>query len=248
MRPKTFLFPLLGAASLCAGAAPAAAADLGGGFTANGGATLVSDYRFRGLSQTDRRSALQGTFTVSHRSGAYGTVWGSSIDDYAYNGADQEIDFVAGFRRSFGGTTVDAGLLYYYYPNSGAMPAGFAEPFVSVAQAIGPVTAKASAAYAPPQAALSTGAGDEDNLYLAGDLSLAVPETPLTLSAHAGHSFGPSYLTVGDGYSDWSLGASVAVSALTIGVAYVDTDAAFVTPSGRNAGGAGVVASLGVSF
>lgn len=216
--------------------------------TISGGATLVSDYRFRGISQTDKRFAVQGTFTVAHESGLYGTVWGSSIDDYVYNGADQEIDFIAGYRRTFGATTVDAGILYYYYPGSGGIDSDFFEPFVSIAHAFGPVTAKASAAYAPEQNALSIGAGKEDNLYIAGDLSAAIPETPVSLTAHIGHSFGPSYLTIGDEYTDWSLGASVAVKNLSFGLSYVDTDGTFITPSGRNASKAGVVASVGVAF
>lgn len=217
-------------------------------FTLSGGATLVSDYRFRGISQTDKRFAVQGTFTVAHASGLYGTVWGSSIDDYVYNGADQEIDLTVGYRRSFGATTIDAGVLYYYYPGSGGISSDFFEPFVSVAHAFGPVTAKASAAYAPKQNALSIGEGKEDNLYVAGDLSAAIPNTPVSLTAHLGHSFGPSYLTIGDEYTDWSLGASVAWKNLSVGLAYVDTDGDFITPSGRNASKAGLVASLGVTF
>jgi uncharacterized protein (TIGR02001 family) len=217
-------------------------------FTVSGGATLVSDYRFRGISQTNRHAAVQGTFTVAHASGLYATVWGSSIDDYVYNGSDQEIDFVAGYRRTFGGTTVDAGVLYYYYPGSGGINSDFFEPFVSVAKTFGPVTAKATANYAPKQAALSVGAGKEDNLYLAGDLSAAVPNTPVTLAAHLGHSFGPSYLTIGDEYTDWSIGGSFAWKKLSFGLSYVDTDGAFITPSGRNASKAGLVASVGASF
>jgi len=216
--------------------------------TISGGATLVSDYRFRGISQTDKRFAVQGTFTLAHESGLYATVWGSSIDDYVYNGSDQEIDFIAGYRRTFGGTTLDAGVLYYYYPGSGGISSDFFEPFVSVAHTFGPLTAKATANYAPKQSALSIGAGKADNLYLAADLSAAIPETPVSLNAHLGHSFGPSYLTIGDEYTDWSLGASVAVKGFTIGLAYVDTDGDFLTPNGRNASKAGLVASVGVAF
>jgi uncharacterized protein (TIGR02001 family) len=205
-------------------------------FTVSGGATLVSDYRFRGISQTDRRAAV------------HATVWGSSIHDYVYNGSDQEIDFVAGYRRSFGGTTVDAGVLYYYYPGSGGINSDFFEPFVSVAKTFGPVTAKATANYAPKQSALSVGAGKEGNLYLAGDLSAALPNTPVTLAAHLGHSFGPSYLTIGDEYSDWSVGGSFAWKKLVFSLSYVDADGAFITPSGRNASKAGLVASVGASF
>ena len=227
---------------------PAFAADIGNGLNVNGGATLVSDYRFRGISQTDRRFALQGSFTVAHRSGFYTTVWGSSIDDYVYNDSDQEIDFLAGYRKTIGTTTIDGGILYYYYPGSGGIDSDFFEPYVSVAQALGPVTAKVTANYAPKQAALSIGSGKEDCFYLAGDLSAAIPDTPVNITAHLGHSFGPSYLTIGKGYTDWSLGASVAVKNLTAGLAFVDTDDDFITPSGRNAAKGGVVASLGVAF
>ena len=253
MTRTRFLLSLSLSGLAAAMATPAAAAELGHGFTVNGGATLVSDYRFRGISQTDRRFAVQGTLTLTHSSGLYATVWGSSIDDYVAAGGDQEIDLIAGWHHTWNGTTLDVGLLYYYYPGSSSFVSGydsdFAEPYVSLAHAFGPVTAKVTANYAPSQPALSVGNGDEDNLYLAGDLSAAVPNTGLTLSAHVGHSFGPSYLTIGDGYTDWNVGAAYAVGPLTLGVQYVDTDGTFITPiTGRNASGAGVVGSVAVSF
>jgi uncharacterized protein (TIGR02001 family) len=40
---------------------------------------VVSDYRFRGISQTDKDFAVQGGLTVSHESGLYASVWGSSV-------------------------------------------------------------------------------------------------------------------------------------------------------------------------
>jgi len=250
-RNRLLSLSLLG---LAAGLAePALAAELGGGFSINGGATLVSDYRFRGISQTDRRFAVQGTFTISHSSGFYATIWGSSIDDYVADGGDQEIDLIAGWHHSWSGTTLDMGVLYYYYPGSGAITPGynsdFVEPYISVAHTFGPVTAKATANYAPSQSALSVGNGNEDNFYLAGDLSATIPDTGLGVAAHLGHSFGPSYLTIGDGYTDWSLGATYTHGPLTVGLTYVDTDGTFITPiTGRNAAGATVVGSVGVSF
>jgi uncharacterized protein (TIGR02001 family) len=234
-------------AGLCL-ATPAAAAELGGGFSVNGGATLVTDYRFRGISQTDENFALQGTLSVSHESGLYATVWGSSIDDYVAAGSDAELDLIAGWRHSWGGTTLDVGVLYYYYPGSGNANTDFVEPYASVAHTFGPATAKLTAAYAPSQSALTIGAGDEDNFYLAGDLSVGIPNTPVTIAGHLGHSFGPSYLTIGDEYTDWNLSATFVWRNLSFGVAYVDTDGTFITPSGRNASDATVVGSIGVSF
>ena len=218
--------------------------------TVTGNAAVVSDYRFRGISQTDKRFALQGGITVTHESGFYVSTWGSSIDDYVAAGSDQELDLIAGYSRTFGAATVDVGVLYYYYPGSGGANTDFVEPYASIKGTFGPATAKLSAAYAPKSRALSVDGGltREDNLYVAGDLAASVPNTPLGVSAHLGHSFGPSYLTIGDEYTDWSLGATYTWSHLTFGVSYVDTDKALYSPSGRNISKAGVVGSITASF
>lgn len=216
--------------------------------TISGGAALVSDYRFRGISQTNRRFALQGSMTLKHASGLYGTIWGSSIDDYVAAGADQEIDFVVGYAAALGSATVDAGVTYYYYPGSGGADTDFYELYVAVSQAFGPVTAKVLAAYAPKQSALTIANGKEDNFYLAGDLSGTVPGTPVTLTGHVGHSFGPSYLTVGDEYTDWSVTAGYAYRNLNFGLSYVDTDATAYSPTGRNITKGAIIGSVGVAF
>ena len=246
----TSLVHLLAAATAAISTTPAVAAEHGD-LSVNGGATLTSDYRFRGISQTDRRVALQGSLTVAHESGLYATVWGSSIDDYVAAGADQEIDLILGYRRTLGDTLIDVGLLYYYYPGAESVVPGyasdFAEPYVSLSHIVGAVTVKATANYAPSQRALSVGAGNEDNLYLSSDLTLALPES-LSLSAHVGHSFGPSYLTIGNGYTDWNLGIGYTRGPVTVSLQYVDTDGTFITPSGRNAAGGGIVASVGAAF
>ena len=218
--------------------------------TVTGSAAVVSDYRFRGISQTDKRFALQGGLTVTHESGFYVSTWGSSIDDYVAAGSDQELDLIAGYSRTFGAATVDVGVLYYYYPGSGGANTDFVEPYASIKGTFGPATAKLSAAYAPKSRALSVDGGltREDNLYVAGDLAASVPNTPLGVSAHLGHSFGPSYLTIGDEYTDWSVGATYTWSHLTFGVSYVDTDKSLYSPSGRNISKAGVVGSITASF
>jgi uncharacterized protein (TIGR02001 family) len=230
-------------------ATPAAAAELGGGFNINGGATVVSDYRFRGISQTWKKFAVQGTISVSHESGIYATVWGSSIDDYVAAGSDQEMDLILGYKHDFSGTVVDFGVLYYFYPgNAPDTNTDFFEPYLSVSHTFGPVTGKISAAYAPKQKGISVdGVHKEDNLYLAGDLSVPIKDTGLAVAGHFGHSFGPSWLTIGDGYSDWNLGVTYTTGPLTIGLQYVDTDDSLYVGS-KNVSKAGVVGSIGVSF
>lgn len=257
---RTFL-GCCGSLAAIAAATPALAgqADAPPAVTINGSVTVVTDYRFRGYSQTDNKPALQGSITVSHQSGFYASVWGSSVKGYvvATGNTSQELDLILGYKKTFGGTTIDAGLLYYAYPKTGPGFTNFAEPYASVAQTFGPVTAKATVNYAPKQKALGLTQGTiaepkRDNVYLAGDLSASIPNTPLGLSAHIGHCFGPSWLATDfngrKGYTDWSLGATLTYKALTFGVQYVDTDAVFITPSGKNAAKAGIVASVGVSF
>ncbi|MBP6031700.1 MAG: TorF family putative porin [Sphingobium sp.] len=222
--------------------------------TISGGATLVTDYRFRGISQTDKNFAVQGSLTLSHASGFYASVWGSTIDEYVAAGSDQEIDLIAGYKKSFGAVTVDVGALYYYYPGAEAFFPGydsdFIEPYASISGAIGPVTAKVSAAYAPKQDAML----NVDNLYGAVDLSGAIPDTGVSLSAHLGHNFmDDSLLALGKKYTDWSVGASYSWKNLTFGVSYVDTNfdkgaLSLLSPTGKDIAKAGVVGSIGVSF
>jgi uncharacterized protein (TIGR02001 family) len=230
--------------------------------TVSGSATVVSDYRFRGISQTDKNFAVQGGITVSHESGFYVGAWGSSIDDYVtvHGTPAQELDLIAGFKKSFdNGLTFDIGAVYYVYPGTRAAgddsASDFIEPYVSLSYALGPVTAKATANYAPKQKALALDQGasgtldKEDNLYLAGDLSTSIPNTPVSLTAHLGHTFGPSWLSgPTDEYTDWALGAAVTWKALTLGIQYVDTDTFFTTPSGKDAAKGGIVGTIGVSF
>jgi uncharacterized protein (TIGR02001 family) len=230
--------------------APAEATAPPAALTVTGGATLVSDYRFRGYSQSNRKPAIQATATVTHESGLYASFWGSSIDDYVANGADQELDLIAGYSHTLGnGVKLDGGILYYYYPGGGHANTDYFEPYADISATYGPVTGKVTVNYAWNQAGLSIGNGKEDNVYLAGDLSGGIPNTPVSLTAHLGHTFGQSYISVGDGYTDWNLGAAVTFSHITVGVSYVDTDKnVYYGARNRNLTGSGVVASLGASF
>ena len=58
-----------------------------------------------------------------------------------------------------------------------------------------------------------------------------------------------SFLTIGKSYTDWGLGASVAVKNFTVGVNYIDTSKhdQFLV-NGRDVAGSTVVGSVGVSF
>jgi uncharacterized protein (TIGR02001 family) len=221
--------------------------------TINGTAAVVSDYRFRGISQTDKNFAVQGSITATHESGIYASVWGSSVDEYVAAGGDQEIDLIAGFKKTMGATTVDVGGIYYYYPGSSQLLPGynsdFFEVYGSVAQAIGPVTAKLAVNYAPSQTALDYGFGKEDSLYANLGLSTSIPDTGIGFSAGVGRSFARSFLTGGLKYTDWNVGATYTTGPVALGVTYVDTNATGINPfSGKDIYKGGVFGTLGISF
>lgn len=228
------------ALALAAVATPVLAQDEAtDGFSVVGGAALVSDYRFRGLSQSGEEAAVQGYATIKHDSGLYAGFWGSSIN-FA-NGT--EVDAIVGYARDLGGVTVDGGVTYYIYPGSTYSSDVF-EPYLSVSGAIGPVTAKVGAAYIFEG---QNAAGDQDNIYLYTDLAAAIPSTPLTLKAHYGYSDG--FIGAGGNYADYSVGATATWKALTFGASYVNTSG-FANKAGREALGAdgAVVFSVSADF
>lgn len=94
-------------------------------FTAN--VSLVSDYRFRGISQTMRQPAIQGGFDLSHTSGLYVGTWGSNVAGTTtfYNNTCMEWDLYGGYKGkifpcAIKDLTYNVGLLYYYYPGGKA--------------------------------------------------------------------------------------------------------------------------------
>ena len=220
-----------------------------GPVTISGSVALVSDYRFRGVSQTDKGMAIQGGITATHESGLYAGTWASNLGGWGrFGGANMELDLFAGYAIPLGeSATLDAGLTWYMYP-SGADETDFAEIYAKLSSQLGPVKGLLGVAYAPKQQALGKVCSDaactvfdpgdkEDNLYVWGDISGSVPNTPVTLKAHLGWSngnsgLGPNGTSVAPTgkYLDWLVGADVAIpgTPLTLGVAYVDTDIARV--------------------
>ena len=87
----------------------------------SGNLGLTSDYRFRGVSQTQNAPAVQGGIDYNHVSGLYVGNWNSSVSSQLYTtGAGIESDVYAGFRKQvFGNFTLDVGTMNYFYPRAG---------------------------------------------------------------------------------------------------------------------------------
>lgn len=226
--------------------------------TVSGSAVIASDYRFRGVSQSDQGMAVQGGITIAHDSGLYVGTWGSNLAGWGtFGGANMELDLIGGYKLPVGGGTLDVGLTWYMYPG-GADKTDFAEPYAKLTGTAGAATLTAGVAYAPKQEALGrwyrTGAeaaagvyadpgAKDDNLYLWGDGAAAISGTPFTAKAHVGHSWGqdglgPNATAVSPTgrYWDWSLGADATWRNLTFNASYIDTDisdreAAYLRPT-----------------
>jgi len=115
-----FALPNFAAAQTAA--APAAAPASPHTFTGN--MSLVSDYRFRGISQTFEKPALQGGFDYSHESGFYVGNWNSNVNEGAgFPSGNIEMDFYGGWKKTWGDWGLDLGAIYYMYPGTDASAA-----------------------------------------------------------------------------------------------------------------------------
>lgn len=88
--------------------------------TLTGNLSLISDYRFRGITQTWALPAVQGGFDYAHKSGWYTGTWASNVSSNSYNnGAGLEMDLYGGLKLPvMGEATLDLGALAYVYPGA----------------------------------------------------------------------------------------------------------------------------------
>lgn len=82
------------------------------------GSALSSDYRFRGISQSNQQPSVSAYFepryNINPNLQLYAGLAGASIS--FPNRAAAEIDFYAGIRPTFGNLALDFGAIYYWYP------------------------------------------------------------------------------------------------------------------------------------
>ena len=113
---------VLAASAALALVGPIALADISReNFT--GYVTLTSDYRFRGLSQTDTDPAFQLGIDFQHDSGVFAGLWGSNVDfafeRFAEKPRDVELNYYLGYHRSISRDWSGAiSLIRYAYPGT----------------------------------------------------------------------------------------------------------------------------------
>jgi uncharacterized protein (TIGR02001 family) len=226
---KTILAAALSAAAAVPGLAHAQAAAQSP-HSVTGNMAVVSDYRFRGISQTYLQPAIQGGIDYSHSSGFYLGNWNSSVSGLSYNnGGGIEMDFYGGFKKAFGDFTFDLGLLQYYYPKakySSGDKYDTLEAYLGVAWKW--LSAKYSVTTGDWFGVNGTtysaqGSGDSKGSgYL--DITASYEIAPkFTLIGHYGMQKVKNFSALD--YNDYRLGVTYDLNGWVLGASYIDTDA-----------------------
>jgi uncharacterized protein (TIGR02001 family) len=88
----------------------------------------VSDYRYRGISQSRKEAAVQGGFDYNDKSGFYVGAWGSTIkwitDTDKVTSGNTELDLYGGYKGAVGDTAYDLGFLRYEYSGNNYQKSG----------------------------------------------------------------------------------------------------------------------------
>ncbi|AVR95216.1 TorF family putative porin [Pseudoduganella armeniaca] len=184
-------------------------------------AAATSDYRYRGISQTRLRPALQGGVDwTDSASGVYAGAWASTIRWTRDAGGDGgvELDLYAGQRGTLAhGVSYDVGVLGYAYPSNGLAPnADTLELYSQLGY--GPVSVK----YSHALTNLFGFAGSRHSGYLDASATQDLG-AGWTLNLHAGRQRVRQHAV--SSYTDWKVGVTKEVAGATVALAYVGTNA-----------------------
>jgi uncharacterized protein (TIGR02001 family) len=227
----------------------------------------ITEYRYRGISQTRFKPAVQGGADYAFASGFYVGTWLSNIkwihDAESGAGVDTggsvEWDLYGGYKGEITkDLTYDVGFLEYFYPGNhyGNIPGGKNANTLEAYGALtyGPATVK----YSHSITTLFGTGGSKNSGYLEAaatfDLGNGFGITPHVGYQHvAGHSDSGVSNAVFS-YTDYSLtgakdfGNGIVVTLAVVGTSTKDVPGsyAYVSPSGKNLGRTGAV--LGVKY
>ena len=180
---------------------------------------LTTDYRFRGVSQTQNAPAVQGGVDYTHSSGFYVGNWNSSVSSQMYtNGAGIESDLYAGWKKDiYKGLTLDVGSYNYFYPratttaNTGSDFDTY-EGFVGLGY--GPVSVKYNRTLGNGYFGTANARGTE---YWQADLAQPLT-SKVSLLAHVGRTDVSNNSNLN--YTDWNVGLGYDLQGWNIAAKY----------------------------
>ena len=188
---------------IAAAAAPAMAQEV----VVTGNVSLVNDYQWRNVTQSNFDTVVQGGLDLT-AGGFYVGTWASGVDFGDPSDVNTEVDLYGGYRFDLAGIGADIGAIYYAYPDSEDTDINFVEVYGKLSKSFGPFTAAGSVNYDP----------DNENLYVDATGSLLLGDT-LTLSANVGQ-----WVEGLGEYTGYNVGASWTVLGATLGVRWYDND------------------------
>ena len=181
---------------------------------------LTSDYRFRGISQSQNAPAVQGGVDYAHSSGFYIGNWNSSVSSQVYtNGSGVESDVYAGWKKDiYKGLTLDVGSYNYFYPRA-TSTANTGSNFNTyegyIGLGYGPLSAKYSRTLGNGYFGTANAQG---TAYYQVDANYPIAGSKISLLAHAGKTNVANSSTLD--YTDYNFGVGYDLQGWAIAAKY----------------------------
>ena len=229
-----FIVAMLAAPAVLAEDTPAAPAEEQSPHSFSANVSLSTDYRFRGITQSNNDPAISGGFDYAYTGlpvGIFLGTWLSSIDfgppdSGSPDRADVELDIYGGLTGTLPiakGVGWKLGGYGYLYPGSNTGPGvasyDYVEVFGALTYDFGTFNVTGGFAYSPDYFFESG-----DGLYVSGDVGVPLPYD-FSLAGHVGHQYIDNNAQFGTpDYTDWNVGVSKKWKMFTFKLSYVDTD------------------------
>lgn len=230
----------LAAAALAAGTTGLSSQAHAEGVVFSGGVTLLTDYRLRGASLSDRKPVIQGVVAVdvplNENIALWGGIWASSLDKNAGAGA-METDLFIGAKAKIGDVALRARYLRLVFHDDTPANIDFDQFEIGANVPVGDLNLGAGAIHDE-----YNGGGHSTYGYVSAGYS--IPETGIGLNGVLGYEDGTNW----NGKVNWGLGATYSTGPVTFGAQYIDTNKFSPTSRGTNRAGSTVVFSVGGKF
>lgn len=194
------------------------------------GVAGVTDYRFRGITNSNKGAAVQG-YAEFQTDYFYFGSWASSVSfpqSLGLSDPAAEIDLYGGFRHTWDAFTLDVGALYYYYPKESFVNTDYVEFKAIPSFAFGDYGSIAlNVWYSRDYVNVGT---DELYVSLAPKVNIPVsafPDIAFYVSGELGKQWyynAKSALTNYNDYWTYNVGGGLTYKAMTLDVRYSDTN------------------------
>ncbi len=178
--------------------------------------TVTSDYRYFGISSSDREPAVQPSLYIMHPDNWYSGIWASNVDFLAPGSPSYEIDVYVGRRFEFASSKLSVEGMGTFFPDND-LPGPTLNFFQGIAKyehKVGPATMRAETAWSPNG---STGVGDQ--FRLEGGIDLQTEEW-LTV----GGMYGTVRSQRGQSRRYWEAALTARTQQFAFDIRYVDTN------------------------